>query len=155
MREELLKAVQTGRTWLDRFTRREYTKAFKAYTEQFGPVYMAAVRETNGDETALRALADSLLDGLENGWKRQRIWNRSAVKVNEKQMMVDYLSPMLLGLAEPGCPRFAHLLRDRWEERWPRDPYYLATYSEIQNGFRNVILGLDMANKHLDKDMDS
>ena len=107
MREELLKAVQTGRTWLDRFTRREYTKAFKAYTEQFGPVYMAAVRETNGDETALRALADSLLDGLENGWKRQRIWNRSAVKVNEKQMMVDYLSPMLLARRSriaPGSP---------------------------------------------------
>lgn len=154
MNSELLDAVQTGRTWLDRFTRREYPKAFQEYVERFSPLYLDAVQAAGSEETALNALADSFLDGLEAGWKGQRFWNRSAVKVNEKQMMVDYLSPMLLGLEETDCPRFAQVLRDRWAARWPKDPYQLATYGEIKNGFRNAILGIDLANKHLDEDRD-
>lgn len=154
MSKELLAAVQTGRAWLDRFTRRGYPKAFKEYTERFAPAYIEAVRSAGGDEAALRLLADSLLDGIAEGWKRQRVWNRSAVKVNEKQMMVDYLSPMLLGLEEPGCRRFAELLRERWAVRWPKDEYHLAGYAEIQGGFRNSILGIDLAGKHLDPDND-
>lgn len=154
MSKELLAAVQTGRTWLDRFTRRGYPKAFKEYTERFAPPYMEAVRSAGGDEAALRALADGFLDGLAEGWKRQRVWNRSAARVNEKQMMVDYLSPMLLGLEEPDCPRFAELLRERWAARWPRDEYHLASYADIQGGFRNSILGIDLAGKHLDREND-
>ena len=95
MNDELLAAVQTGREWMDRFTRKEYTRAFREYTQRFGPLYMEAVRAAG--EKGLGALAGSLLDGLEEGWKRQRFWNRAAVRTTEKQMMVTYLSPMLLG----------------------------------------------------------
>lgn len=154
MSQELLAAVQTGRTWLDRFTRREYPKAFKEYVERFALVYMEAVRSAGGDGAALQALAEEFLDGLAEGWKRQRVWNRSAAKVNEKQMMVDYLSPMLLGLEETDCPRFAEVLRERWAIRWPRDEYHLASYADIQGGFRNSILGIDLAGKHLDPESD-
>lgn len=154
MSRELLAAVQTGRTWLDRFTRRGYPEAFREYTEQFAPLYMEAVRSAGGDEAALLALAEDFLDGLAEGWKRQRVWNRSAAKVNEKQMMVDYLSPMLLGLEEPDCSRFAELLRERWAARWPKDEYHLASYADIRGGFRNSILGIDLAGKHLDREND-
>ena len=44
MNDELLAAVQTGREWMDRFTRKEYTRAFREYTQRFGPLYMEAVR---------------------------------------------------------------------------------------------------------------
>ena len=44
--EELCAAVQEARYYNERFTRREYTSAFRTYTERFGPLYMAAVRET-------------------------------------------------------------------------------------------------------------
>lgn len=154
MSQELLDAVQTGRTWLDRFTRREYPKAFKEYVERFAPAYVEAVRSAAGDEESLWALADGFLDGLAEGWKRQRFWNRSAVKVNEKQMMVDYLSPMLLGLEETDCPRFAEVLRERWAARWPKDEYQLASYEALRGGFRNSILGIDFAGKHLDREND-
>ena len=150
MNSELLAAIQTGRTWLDRFTRRGYPKAFPEYRARFAPAYGEAVLGTGGDEAALQALAEELLDGLAEGWKRQRIWNRAAVKVNEKQMMVDYLSPMLLGMEGTDCPRFAKVLRDCWEARWPKDPYFIVPYEQIAGGFRNSILGIDLANKHLD-----
>lgn len=154
MSRELLAAIQTGRTWLDRFTRRGYPEAFREYTERFGPAYLEAVRSAGGEETALQALADEVLDGLEAGWKRQRFWNRSSVMVNEKQMMVDYLTPMLLEQGETDCPRFAEVLRDRWATRWPKDAYSMATYAKLRSGFRYSILGIDLAGKHLDPEND-
>ena len=108
--EELCAAVQEARYYNERFTRREYTSAFRTYTERFGPLYMEAVRETAEDPDGRRVLAEQLLDLLEAGWKRQRPWNRTMVQAREKQMLVTYLSPMLLGLEEPLCQELAERL---------------------------------------------
>ncbi len=86
----LCAAVQEAPAYLSRFTRKEYPLAFREYAERFAPVWTAAVRETAGEETALTVLADNFLEGLEQGWRRQRFWNRSSVRVNEKQMVVGF-----------------------------------------------------------------
>ena len=138
----LLAAVQGGREWMDHFNRKEYVPSFREYTSRFGPLYMEAVRAAG--EAELTVLAEELLDGLEAGWRAQRFWNRSAVRTMEKQMMVTYLSPMLLGLEEPNCRRLAELLRDGWAVRWPKDAYGIADFKTIRGGFRNVILGVDI-----------
>ncbi len=140
----LCAAVQEAPTYLSRFTRKEYPLAFREYAERFAPVWTAAVRETAGEETALTVLADNFLEGLEQGWRRQRFWNRSSVRINEKQMVVSFLTPLLLGLEEPLCPEFAQILRDRWAARWPRDPYQTAAYADINSGFRYAIMGIPM-----------
>ena len=62
--EELCAAVQEARYYNERFTRREYTSAFRTYTERFGPLYMEAVRETAEDPDGRRVLAEQLLDLL-------------------------------------------------------------------------------------------
>ena len=139
--EELCAAVQEARYYNERFTRREYTSAFRTYTERFGPLYMEAVRETAEDPDGRRVLAEQLLDLLEAGWKRQRPWNRTMVQAREKQMLVTYLSPMLLGLEEPLCQELAERLRDGWNTRRPKDIYNITTSARLQEGFRNVILG--------------
>ena len=136
--EELCAAVQEARYYNERFTRREYTSAFRTYTERFGPLYMEAVRETAEDPDGRRVLAEQLLDLLEAGWKRQRPWNRTMVQAREKQMLVTYLSPMLLGLEEPLCQELAERLRDGWNTRRPKDIYNITTYARLQEGFRNV-----------------
>ena len=142
--EELCAAVQEAPYYNERFTRREYTAAFREYTERFGPLYMDAVRETAEDPAGRRSLAEQLLDVLEAGWKRQRPWNRGMVQAREKQMLVTYLSPMLLGLEEPMCQELAEQLRDAWNARRPKDAYDIASYARLQEGFRNVILGIDL-----------
>jgi hypothetical protein len=142
--ENLCQAVWGGREWLDHFNRREYEKSFQRYMEQFGDVYAQAVRETGGDETRLRALAEAVVDGIEAGWKRQRIWNRAAVRVDEKQVIVTYLSPMLMGREEEGCRTLAELLRDGWRARWPKNAYEVGDYKTIRKGFHNVVLGVDL-----------
>ena len=90
-------------------------------------------------------LADKLLDRLESSWRKQRLWNRAAIQATEKQMLVDYLSPMLLELPEPGCRRLAEVLRDRWAARWPKDSYHIVEAAELQKGFRYTIMGIEVS----------
>lgn len=142
--EELCAAVREAPYFSSRFTRRDYTAAFREYTERFGLLYMDTVREQSQGPGGLRALAEAILDELEAGWKRQRPWNRTMVQAREKQMIVTYLSPMLLGLDEPLCQKLAEELRDVWNARRPKDPYDITTYAKLQRGFRNVVLGIDI-----------
>ena len=140
--EELCAAVQDGKDYSERFTRREYTAAFREYTERFGPAYMDAVREAAQTADGLRTLAEQITGALEAGWKRRLPWNRTMVQAREKQMIVTYLSPMLVGLEEPLCREFAECLRDVWNARRPKDTYGITTFDRLQEGFRNVILGI-------------
>lgn len=149
MREGLLTAILTGTDWTKFFNRREYTDAFKQYTEQFSGVYARAVKDTGEN---LQALADELFDGIEAGVARQRIWNRSVTRANAKLTIVQFLSPMLLGLEEPGCAKLAEVLRDTWNARRPKDTYEIASYKKIQRGFKNVILGIEIPDKPRDED---
>ena len=146
---ELCAAVWETSEWLPRFRRREYPQAFREYQERFGPLYARAVEETEGDLTALEGLANAILDELEAGWKRRRFWDRSAARVEEKQMIVDFLSPMLLEEPELLCGRLAGMLRQGWADRWPKDSYQITTFEVLQKGFRNSILGIDLGDKYL------
>ena len=148
--DELCAAVQAAKEWLPRFRKNEYAKAMREYRECFGPAYVRAVKETEGDLAKLEDLANCILDELEAGWKRRRFWDRSAVRVEEKQMIVDFLSPMLLEEPEPLCGRLAGMLRQGWADRWPKDAYQITTVDVLENGFRNSILGSDLSGKHLD-----
>lgn len=86
-----------------------YRDAFRSYTERFGPLFMEAVRNQDPAD-----LAKALLDGLDAGWRAQRFWRRGVVRAEEKQMVVVYLSPMLLGLEEAGCQSLAQALMEQW-----------------------------------------
>jgi len=154
MRQELLDAIQTGETWLKQFNRQEYGRAFKTYVKTYGAAYMEETRAAEGKEELLRALADQILNGLEEGRRKQRFWNRSVARTNEKMTIVQYLSPMLLGLEEPGCKELARLLRDGWNARYPKDKYEIASYERIRKGFRNVILGLDLGSLNRNSEED-
>lgn len=144
----LCRAVQETRPWIDNFRKRTYEKAFRDYTERFGASYLEAVGETG--ENGLDGLAGQILDGIEAGWKRQRPWNRAAVRVMEKQMAVDYLSPMLLDLPEPMCHSLCELLREEWAARRPREAYGTATYEELRRGFRDTIMGIELGRRRKD-----
>ena len=139
MYEELLASIQEREPWLRDFGRQTYRDAFRSYTERFGPLLMEAVRNQDPAD-----LAKALLDGLDAGWRAQRFWRRGVVRAEEKQMVVVYLSPMLLGLEEAGCQSLAQALMEQWVARWPGDGYRMAPYDQIQAGFRNAIMGIEL-----------
>lgn len=142
MNPELFSAVLEDKIWMEHFSRTEYFNAFRAYTQQYGPAYMELVR--GQDDAALTAMANELLDAVAAAAAKVRIWNRFNVRFNAKQMIIGYLSPMLLGLEEDGCRRFAEILRNEWSTRWPKEAYELATYKMIRAGFRRMVLSLEL-----------
>ncbi len=142
--ERLLRAVVDGREWVDSFTRYGYREAFERYCALHEADCAAAVREEEPD-----ALARALLDAMEEGWKRQRLWNRGAARADSKMVVVVYLTPMLLRSDESRCASFAQALCQAWNARWPDDAYRTAEYEDILGGFRHSILGIDLENKHI------
>lgn len=135
--EPLLCAIQDSAPWLARFRRTAYAGAFREYREAYGELYVQALRELEPGE-----LAEALLEALEAGWRRRRPWNRAAVRMDEKQMLVVYLTPMLLEEEDPDCEALARALQSAWAARRPREAYRVGTFQCFQDGFRLTIMGI-------------
>ncbi|MDE6455119.1 MAG: hypothetical protein K2L38_04260 [Dysosmobacter sp.] len=83
-----------------------------------------------------------LLDGLAEGWARQKPWNRSLAMLNDKQMIVCFLSPVLM--EDPACAPLEERLREGWAARWPKEAYKAASLEKIRKGFRPTFLGITL-----------
>lgn len=138
--ETLLTAIQDGKPWLDRFTGKEYNKAYEEYRAKYAPLFREAAL-ADGEE-GIEALAEVLLDGLAEGWKRQKPWNRSLAMLNDKQMIVCFLSPVLM--EDPVCASLEEKLREGWAARWPKEAYRAASLEKIRKGFRPTFLGITL-----------
>lgn len=136
--ETLLSAIQDGKPWLDRFTGKLYDAAYQEYRAKYGPLFREAVL-ADGEE-GVEALAEVLLDGLAEGWKRQKPWNRSLAMMTNKQMIVCYLGPVLM--EDPDCAALEEKLREGWAARWPKEAYKAASLKKIRKGFRPTFLGI-------------
>ena len=145
--EELLKAIRHGRPWIDSFTRFAYRDAFSQYRTTYEPVYVGAVQAYESPEK----LAGEIVDAIVAGWKKERFWNRSAARVDDKMMLVAYLTPMLLASQEVRCHDLARAICDAWNREFPQNTYETADYDALINGFRNSIMGFDFEGKHIGK----
>ena len=83
-----------------------------------------------------------LLDGLAEGWKRQKPWNRSLAMLNDKQMIVCFLGPMLM--EDPVCAPLEEKLREGWAARWPKEAYKTPSLAKLRKGFRPTFLGITL-----------
>ena len=146
--DALCAAVWEAERWMKQFNRKEYRGAFRRYGAKFAPLYVQAVQEAE-DREGLQALADDMLDALERRWKRRWL-GRGALMVDERQMIVSFLSPMLLEQPDARCGRLAGMLRQRWADRWPKLEYRITTYEVLCTGFRTSILGIDVTGSPLD-----
>lgn len=143
MIEQLLSAIQDNAQWRDAFARLRYEGAFKSYCGQYQPLYRMAVESAESVEQ----LANDLMDGLETGWRKQRIWDRGRIRAEEKSMIVTYLDPMLLAIGDPACTRLAHALREVWCSRRKDDVYEVADYDTLKSGFKNRIFGIEISKR--------
>lgn len=138
--EALLAAIQDGKPWLARFTGKEYDRAYQDYRAQYAPLFREAVLA--GGEEEPEVLAGVLLDGLAEGWARQKPWNRSLAMLNDKQMIVCFLNPVLM--EDPACAPLAEKLQEGWAARWPKEAYRSAPLEKIRKGFRPTFLGIPL-----------
>ena len=144
MMEELLKAIRHGRSWIDSFTRFAYRDAFGQYRVMYEPVYVGAVQAYE----SMEKLAVEIVEAIGAGWKKEKFWNRSAARVDDKMMLVAYLTPMLLASQEVRCHELAEEICKAWNENFPENTYKTADYDTLLNGFRNSIMGFDLEGKH-------
>lgn len=138
--EILLAAIQDGKPWLARFTGKEFDKAYQEYRERYAALFREAAL-ADGEE-GVEALTEVLLDGLAEGWKRQKPWNRSLAMLNDKQMIVCFLGPMLM--EDPVCAPLEEKLREGWAARWPKEAYQTPSLAKIRKGFRPTFLGITL-----------
>lgn len=136
--ETLLSAIQDGKPWMARFTGKEYDRAYQEYRAKYAPLF----REAADGEEGVEALAEVLLDGLAEGWKRQKPWNRSLAMMEDKQMIVCFLGPVLM--EDPACAPLEEKLREGWAARWPKEAYKPASLEKIRKGFRPTFLGITL-----------
>ena len=149
MMPELLDAIVRAHPWTVRFTRYEYREAFQEYSRCYAPLYAAAAQTED-----VSVLAGEIVDALAQRRAGLRFWNRGAATAEQKSVTVCYLTPMLLQSAEPHCRELAYALCEKWREKWPTDAYEAADFATLVDGFRHSIMGIDLANKHLNKDRD-
>ena len=141
MSSPLATAILEGRPWLDRFTRREYEKAFHAYMDTYAADCRAQIEEA---VDSLPALAEAVLDELEAGRKKERFWNRGTQAFDQQQTVIKYFTPMLLNLEQAA---FSDCFQAAWCRRWPKERYEQASYERLKKGFVNVILGITIPEK--------
>lgn len=147
MTEQLLEAIKEGKPWLDNFTRYNYREAFRKYCDKYEMLYRATLHNSSSPND----LAQKIVQGIEDGWKKERIWNRGAARVNDKMMVIAYLTPMLLASGEEACHALAEAICQCWCRRWPENTYQTASFDTLLRGFRHSVLGIDFEGKHMDK----
>lgn len=129
-------AIRDGRCWLDRFTRREYRKAFREYTAAH---WEGCRMQLDAGREDPAALACQVIAELEEALRKVRFWNRGTERFDQKQMLIKYFCPMLLAHGEEA---FARALQEAWGKRWPKDSFGIASYEDLDKSFLNVIMGI-------------
>ena len=136
----IVSAIRSSRQWLDRFTRWDYRKAFRDYTDTYWEPCRIQLDERRED---LASLAEQVVRELEEGHRKARFWNRATLRFDEKQIIIKYLCPMLLANGEED---FVKNLQEAWSRRWPKDSFGIASYEDLDKSFVNVIMGITLKN---------
>lgn len=136
----IVSAIRNGRCWLDRFTRMDYRKAFRDYTDLH---WESCHSQLEANREDLTALAEQVVRELEEGQRKARFWDRAALRFDEKQLLITYFCPMLLDRGEEA---FAVALQEAWSRRWPKDSFGIASYDDLYKSFVNVIMGITLKN---------
>ncbi len=121
--------------YLEQFNRVSYAGLFQRYKDRCMPFFRAL------DQAGAEAAADALLVRTE---RLARPWKRKLLLFDMQRFFALYLIPAAL---DSGCPQaaaFAELLRQRWNERYPKNRFQSATYEEIAGGFRMKIFGFEI-----------
>ena len=146
-----LDALKKNRPWVNRFTRFDYREAFQDYRD----VYEKTCRLQLSEMQDYVFGASAFMDELEQHWKKQFFFNRTAERVDCRMTAVSYFIPMLLLCDEERARVFAEALKQERESRYPKEKLGISDYETILNGFRFSILGVDIERKHLSKTKDA
>ena len=135
--ETLKNSVANSFAWTKYFNRRDYAAAFQNYCAQFSAAYAEASTKIDTAD-----LAEALLVYMEEKRAKLLPWRRKAARVDDKMLLLTFLSPMLLSLGEKGRV-LAEALRAAWQDLYD-ESYEIAGYEAITDGFNNSVMGFSL-----------
>ena len=135
--ETLKNSVANSFAWTKYFNRLDYADAFRNYCARFSAAYAEAITTMDSAD-----LAEALLVYMEEKRAKLLPWRRKAARVDDKMLLLTFLSPMLLSLGEKGRV-LAEALRAAWQDLYD-ESYEIAGYEAITDGFNNSVMGFSL-----------
>lgn len=128
-REELRREVNRNR----------FAEAFDLYERECRPIFedldLACRLAPERRDDRLQEAVTALLDQLEQRWAAKR-GSRALALEEDKMIVAIFLVPMVGRLKLSVSDEFCQLLQKNWVQRYPKYPFYVGTYEDIQDGFK-------------------
>lgn len=121
--------------------KKTFDPAFLNYERRHEDVFhnleAACLSAPERTEELLDGIVAHLMDHMEQSWAAEPQFKRKVVQEDDKIVLAIFLCPMV-GHLELTCgDAFRKKLNDLWLERYPKSPFYLGSYDEISNSFKN------------------
>jgi len=132
------------------FGKTSYEELFTDYARQcrapFDRLNAFILTNPASRDGVLRRTAERFMDDVEDAWQRDKRWPSHMKRDNmideDRFVIAVYMMPMILHLGLQCSEPVANAIRDEWLRRYPKYPFYIGNFEEINGGFRKKFLGL-------------
>lgn len=129
--ELFFRHFESCRKLLKQFKRETYKGSFEGFHSQLEED-LEALDEFETDEATMEALADAMLDLLEDDWRSRRV---KAPEFSDQLLMAVYFVPALTYEEHDAGTAFAQALHRRWCGRFPGSAFVMGSHEEVCRGF--------------------
>ena len=144
VKAHILRCISDFPESLKHMNKQEFTSYSDDYMMACRPTFehldMCAKAQPGRQQYWGELAAGELMAQLEDWFRQQKGWNRKAKQTlivdSTKYTITLFLVPMLSRFPSLTAKPFAKKLNAMWLERYPKSPWSLATYEELQDGFR-------------------
>ena len=127
----IARLITENRSLLKHFKREQYRNCFQSYVCQFENLQTLLDEYAEEPET-MEALAEQVLDRLEEDWKARRV---KAPDFNDQLLIAVYFTPALTFEDQTGGEVFSDAFHACWKRRYPHSVYEQGSYQQICQGF--------------------
>ncbi|MBR1585148.1 MAG: hypothetical protein IJ662_06385 [Clostridia bacterium] len=134
---DLAELIFTSREYLAHFTYAEYPDHFAAFSQNVQPYFDDLSGADLQEQTKrLIEVIDQRLAGMPRREKKE-----STIQI--KQVMALFLGPSALRYGQ-NAVAFAQCLCQSWNEKYPRNAFYLGDFDTLMKGFDANFLGITL-----------
>ena len=138
--EHLLDCIRDFPNWYKQFNKKKYESSFETHREGIRETFEALDRYVCAQparrEELLKGFAADFVAQWEDYQNGKGKLGRKTREFSDKLTLAWYTVPAIRSLGLSIGEDFPALLRDRFNEAYPDNPFELGTYEEIRGGFR-------------------
>ena len=109
----------------------------RRHEDVFHKLEAACLSAPERREELIGGLVQHFMEEMEKSWEAEPRHKRKIVQEDDKIVLAIFLCPMVAHLNLSCSDEFREALNKTWMERYPKTPFYLGTYEDISNSFKN------------------